>query len=58
MVKLSEEQAEVLKAQTGVEQKQIDDAEIKQYIEEVMQEIRKDQGKPQSWRRGKKKKTK
>jgi len=48
VVKLSEEQAEVLKAQTGVEQKQIDDAEIKQYIEEVMQEIRKDQRKLQS----------
>ena len=48
VLKLSEEQAEVLKVQTGVEQQQIGEGEIKQYIEEVMQEIRKDQKKPQS----------
>jgi N-acetylglutamate synthase/N-acetylornithine aminotransferase len=41
VVKLSREQEEVLKEQTGVEQQHLTDDEITQYVKDVMKEIQR-----------------
>jgi N-acetylglutamate synthase/N-acetylornithine aminotransferase len=41
VVKLSWEQEEVLKEQTGVEQQHLTDDEITQYVKDVMKEIQR-----------------
>jgi N-acetylglutamate synthase/N-acetylornithine aminotransferase len=41
VIKLSREQEEVLKEQTGVEQQHLTDDEITQYVKDVMKEIQR-----------------